>query len=85
MLVLCVRGEEAPASPLPHRLDESATGYSLTGCSPALPASASPAGFHAVPNRLKQSSTIEQDWGIFDRRNNFFTAGHKKFLPEGTI
>jgi len=27
-----------------HRLDEFPAGYSLTGCSPALPASASPAG-----------------------------------------
>ena len=41
--------KEFPASPRPHRLDESATGYSLAGCSPALPASASPAGLHAVP------------------------------------
>jgi hypothetical protein len=31
--------------PAPHRLDEFATGYSLAGCTPALPASASPAGF----------------------------------------
>lgn len=31
--------------PAPHRLDESAAGYSLAGCTPAEPASASPAGF----------------------------------------
>ena len=30
-----------PASPRSHRLDEFAAGYSLAGCSPALPASAS--------------------------------------------
>ena len=38
--------KQSPASPLPHRLDESATGYSLAGCSPALPASASLTVFH---------------------------------------
>jgi putative transposase len=32
-----------PASP-PHRIDESPVGYSLAGCSPAEPASASPTG-----------------------------------------
>src|SRR5437899_11509939 len=46
----CQGAKQSPASPLPHRLDESATGYSSAGCSPALPASASPAGFHVVPN-----------------------------------
>src|SRR5277367_2932448 len=30
-----------------HRLDEFADGYSLTGCSPALPVSASPASHHS--------------------------------------
>jgi hypothetical protein len=35
--------EPANRRPRPHRLDESATGYSLAGCSPAEPASASPA------------------------------------------
>src|SRR5580658_1454482 len=34
------------ASPRPHRSDEFAAGYSSTVCSPAWPASASPAGFH---------------------------------------
>ena len=31
-----------------HRLDEFPAGYSLTGCSPALPVSASPAGLDAT-------------------------------------
>ena len=35
-----------PASPRPHRSDEFAASYSLAVCSPAWPASASPAGFH---------------------------------------
>jgi hypothetical protein len=34
------------ASPRSHRSDEFAASYSSAGCSPALPASASPAGFH---------------------------------------
>src|SRR5580658_8880367 len=53
---VCAGAKQWPASPRSHRLDESATGYSLAGCSPALPASASPAVFHAAPNRRKQSS-----------------------------
>src|SRR5579863_10325119 len=35
-----------PASPRSHRSDEFAAGYSSAVCSPALPASALPAGFH---------------------------------------
>ena len=38
-------GEAFCPRPLFHRLDEFAVGYSLAGCSPALPASASPTGF----------------------------------------
>jgi len=37
-------GEPAKTGSPDHRLDESPTGYSLAGCSPAEPASASPAG-----------------------------------------
>jgi hypothetical protein len=36
-----------PARSPCHRLDEFADGYSLTGCSPALPVSASPASHHS--------------------------------------
>ncbi len=36
-------GAISAAAPGAHRLDEFAAGYSLAGCSPALPASASPA------------------------------------------
>jgi hypothetical protein len=43
-------GADLPERPLgpprPHRLDESPVGYSLAGCSPAEPASASPTGAH---------------------------------------
>ena len=38
------RRSRAVAGPPPHRCDESSTGYSSAGCSPAEPASASPAG-----------------------------------------
>src|SRR5262245_20156894 len=38
------RGADETADAPAHRLDEFPAGYSLTGCSPAAPASASPAG-----------------------------------------
>jgi hypothetical protein len=41
-----VKGEPAETGPPDHRLDESPAGYSSTGCSPADPASASPAEDH---------------------------------------
>ena len=34
--------------PRPHRLDEFPVGYSSAGCSPTLPASASPTGHHSA-------------------------------------
>src|SRR5207245_4642124 len=39
--------------PQPHRLDEFPAGYSLAGCSPAEPASASPAGWHLAGRGLR--------------------------------
>ncbi len=39
-------GEPTETGSLDHRLDESPAGYSLAGCSPALPASASPTENH---------------------------------------
>lgn len=41
-----VQGEPAETGPPDHRLDESPAGYSSAGCSPAEPASASPAEDH---------------------------------------
>jgi hypothetical protein len=38
------KGEPAQVGSPDHRLDESPTGYSLAGCSPAEPTSASPVG-----------------------------------------
>jgi transposase InsO family protein len=45
-------GEPAETGPLDHRLDESPDGYSLAGCSPAEPASASPTGTIVTEKRL---------------------------------
>jgi len=43
----------SPRPPQPHRLDEFPAGYSWAGCSPAEPASASPAGAHLARKRLR--------------------------------
>ena len=44
-----------------HRLDEFPVGYSLAGCAPAEPASASPTGSHyAAKGRRRQSKTGER-------------------------
>src|SRR5262245_38909175 len=37
-----LKGRDLAATPVAHQLDESPVGYSLAGCSPAEPASASP-------------------------------------------
>src|SRR5690242_15011197 len=58
-----------------HRLDESAASYSLAGCSPAEPASASPAGFNAGPNGRNSQPPLQRGWGIFDRRFGEFSTG----------
>jgi hypothetical protein len=42
-MAILKNGELAEAGPPAHRFDESPAGYSLAGCSPAEPASASPA------------------------------------------
>ena len=42
-----IEGEPAETGSPDHRLDESPAGYSLAGCSPAEPASASPAEEHS--------------------------------------
>src|SRR5580693_2779960 len=44
-------------APGPHRLDESAAGYSLAGCAPAEPASASPDEYeYAVQSSCRSRS-----------------------------
>ena len=57
-----IRTIEAPtynAGASAHLSDEFPAGYSLTGCSPALPASASPAG-------IEYASTLGQVRGMFN-------------------
>jgi hypothetical protein len=49
-------GGPTSAPVIHHRLDESSTGYSFAGCSPAEPASASPAG----PSMHPKSSVGQQ-------------------------
>ncbi len=48
------------AAPRTHRFDESAAGYSLAGCAPAEPASASPAvDEYATPAEKRQCFSSE--------------------------
>jgi hypothetical protein len=58
-----------------HRLDEFAVGYSLAGCSPAEPASASPAGFYLPFTSRNCKPPPNEGWGIFDRNNEEFSTG----------
>ena len=58
-----------------HRLDESAIGYSLAGCSPAEPASASPTIIHAQKSGGWRQPPPDQGWGVFDRRFGEFSSG----------
>jgi hypothetical protein len=51
-------GRSGPDRPRPHRFDEFPAGYSLAGCAPAEPTSASPAGAHREESR--SGSTIEK-------------------------
>ena len=52
-----VPGRPAHDRPRPHRYDEFPAGYSLAGCAPAEPASASPAAQHSAAKTL--GSTIK--------------------------
>lgn len=52
-----VRERPAHNRPRPHRYDEFPAGYSLAGCAPAEPASASPAGRHRAATMF--GSTIK--------------------------
>jgi putative transposase len=53
-----VPGRPHPDRPRPHRFDEFPASYSLAGCAPALPASASPAEAHREAGR--SGCTIEK-------------------------
>src|SRR5437762_12578825 len=84
--------DRAPA----HRLDEFPAGYSLAGCSPAGPASASPAGSHfEVPPYGRSSifhrtanSVLTDCLSQGDKRNHavWFDAAHLKMkIPFGIL
>ena len=63
------------SAPDSHRLDEFAAGYSLAGCTPAEPASASPAGFIFTQPAGTVNRHPRQGGGIFDRQNGEFSTG----------
>ena len=60
-------GGAVSAAPGLHRCDESATGYSLASCTPAVLASASPALQHGEPMAGNRQPPPSGGWGIFDR------------------
>ena len=55
--------------------DESAAGYSLASCTPALLASASPAFAIVKPIAGNHQPPLIQSWGIFTRRYGDSSAG----------
>lgn len=52
--------EQPAGRSLVHRLDEFPAGYSLAGCSPALPASASPAANHSAAKRTRRAMAFHR-------------------------
>ena len=58
-----------------HRLDESATGYSLASCTPALLASASPGDIHGERASRNFQPPLARGWGIFSWRNGEISFG----------
>ena len=67
-------GATLAAAPGAHRLDEFAAGYSLAGCSPAEPASASPAASMSN-NKVAALKTTTSTWV-----GNFQPAKWGKFI-----
>ena len=63
------RGADETADAPAHRLDEFPAGYSLTGCSPAAPASASPTG---VEYMLADHPTSGPDFFNANRKDQNF-------------
>lgn len=63
------------SAPATHRRDESAAGYSLAGCSPAEPASASPADTIFIPPAATVNRHHHRSGGFFDRQNAEFSIG----------
>jgi hypothetical protein len=61
-----------------HRIDEFATGYSSAGCTPAEPASASPAGYIFFQPAGTCKPSPLQGGGIFVQQNEEFSASIDK-------
>ena len=60
-LGLCESGAQSGGLHAPtHRFDEFPAGYSLAGCAPAEPASASPAGKHSTRTGVLQPSFFQR-------------------------
>jgi hypothetical protein len=53
-------GPTLPGQAPAHRLDEFPAGYSLAGCSPAVPASASPTGDHFAGKLSRRTMTFHR-------------------------
>jgi ribosomal protein L32 len=70
-----VPGRSYPDRPRPPRFDEFPAGYSLAGCAPALPASASPAEAHRGARR--SSCTIEKQRTVGSVLTVCLTQGDK--------
>jgi len=77
---LCQGWSRLRLRPRPHRLDESATGYSSTSCTPALLASASPAVCHGESGSRNCQPPPPEGWGIFSRNFGEFSTGVDTFI-----
>jgi transposase InsO family protein len=71
-----------PTSPLPALIgtDESPAGYSLAGCSPAEPASTSPAGYDRQPEVIEPNSIYSKRQSVSEP-----TVSQKGFTPNPGI
>ena len=71
-----IRGE-APFGSAPSLivLMSFAASYSSAGCTPAVPASASPAAFYVPSTSRNWIPPLDQGWGIFNRQNEEFSTG----------
>jgi hypothetical protein len=56
----CDEGATTQGHALAHRMDEFRAGYSLAGCAPAGPASASPAGEHHAIASVRRPIEIQR-------------------------
>jgi len=65
--------------PRPHRFDEFPAGYSLVGCAPALPASASPAEAHR--EAVRSGCTIEKQRTVGSVLTVCLTRGDNRKAP----